>query len=361
MTATISVRDVTGRPRFRDRLTSRDLQLMGSPEGRQLLADGYARGGPTNFGVTERGVQGEFYAALDTYMSPEKLSWVRRAGFFFPNANVLTEKHRWLGSPPKPREHFGRRQAQAINNFSFDVTNKDFELTIPFSLHDYRRDQTGQIAEKSDEAAASWEDHWVDRAVTMLEANPTCYDSVALFSASHSSFDSGTQSNLLTNSDISALNVTSTTAPTVAEAAKIMAGVSSYMRGYKDDQGRPANQSASDFLFVVPTAIADAFIQAIAVERESGGGSNTLRALMGRRFYVIDEPRLTSDTVLYCFIIDRPRSGALILQQDEDPVVAFLGANSEYAKLNNEVLYLSDPKRRVAPGQWREVAKCTIS
>lgn len=327
---------------------------------RERLADGNARGGPSNFGVTERGIQGVFYDELDTLTGPENSNWVRRAGLFFPNANTLTEKHRWLGVVPKPREHFGPRHAQPLNNFSFDVTNKDFELTIPFSKHDWNRDKSGQIREKGGEAAMSWEDHWIDRAVTMIEANPTCYDGVALFSASHSSGDSGTQKNLLTSSEVGALDVTSVTAVTVTEAAAIMAGVSANMRGLKDDKGRPTNQSAREFLFVVPTAIADPFFQAVNLQLYSGGGSNEIKGL-ARTFHVIDEPRLNSDTVIYCFILDRPRSGAMILQQDEDPSVFLLGENSEYCKLNGELLYLSDAKRRVAPGQWRECAKCTIS
>lgn len=355
----IGIREITGQPRFRDTLSAHDLALL-QGGGRQVLADGYARGGPSNFGITERGVLGFFYDELDNLSSMENANWARRCGLFVPNSDVLLEKHRWLGSMPKPREHVGPRHAQAFNNFSFDVQNKDFELTIGISLHDWKRDQVGQLRRKGGGTAGSWEDHWVDRAVTTLIANPTCYDGVTLFSASHESGDSGSQTNELTSTEVPALNVVATGAPTVEEAAAIMVGMSSYMYRYKDDKGRPTNQSAKKFLFLVPTAIAAPFIQANNLPLFSGGGSNTTKGLQ-REFVVVAEPRLTSATQIYCAIMDRPESGALILQQSEDPTVFLLGENSEYCKLNKELLYLSDASRRVAPGQWREIARGTLN
>lgn len=350
MIATKTFREITGQPKTIDLLSERDR--------RQLLADGYARGGPSNFGITERGIRGFFYEPLDM-LSTDHPNWARQVGLWVPNSNVLVEKHRWLGAVPQPREHVGTRDAQPLNNFSFDVTNRDFELSMPISLHDWKRDQIGQLRRKGSEFAGSWEDHWLVLAIETMINNDICYDGVALYSASHSSGSSGTQKNELTATEVPALNVTTPAAPTPEEAAKIMSGMSNYMLTYKDDQGRPTNQSAKRFLFLVPTAIADPFEQAARLPLYSGGGSNTLSGL-AREFIVVSEPRIT-DGKIYVFILDRQESGALILQQEEDPMVYVLGPGSEHTIKEKEVLYLSDASRTVKPGQWRHTARGTLS
>lgn len=324
--------------------------------GRDEKLNATARGGPDNSAVTERGIRGIFYDALEL---AQVSTWARQVGLYMPS-NTRTEKHRWLGQVPEPRLHFGGLNATPVNDFSLDITNQDYEITLPFSMHDQLWDQIGHISRRTGELATAWADHWNKLAVDVLENNDTAYDGVSLFSASHSIGDSGTLSNLLTNSDIDALNVSDTDRPTKAEGAAILSDMAAYLYSMKDDRGRPANQGARSFLLLCSPRALPGFRNAISDELYITGGTNELRNL-GQQFQAVAEPRLTSDTVVYLFRVDGPSSKPLILQEAKQPTLQIVGPQSEHAIKNNEVLFVSKAIRAAAPGEFRQVLKGTMS
>lgn len=329
---------------------------MARLNGIERLALANARGGPDNSGITERGIRGLFYDALET--SAQNI-WARQVGLYLPS-DTLVEKHRWLGQVPEPRKHFGGLNATGLTNFSLDVTNEDFEATVEFSLHDWRRDKVGNITRRFSELARSFEEHWNSLSVTQLESGNLAYDGVALFSASHSIGSSGTLSNLLTSSDLASLNVTTAAAPTKAECGRVLADLAAYFYRYKDDQGRPANQGAKRFMLLCHPAVAPGFIQAVRDEYYVQGGTNETRNL-GQTFDIVPEPRLASTTVVYMFRTDGPSSKPLILQEEKAPSIQVVGPDSEHAIKNNSVLAVAKACRAVAPGEWRMAIKATLS
>lgn len=322
----------------------------------EKLAVATARGGPDNSAVTERGIRGIFYDALELRFAN---TWARQVGLYMPS-NTRTEKHRWLGQVPEPRLHFGGLNATPVNDFSLDITNQDYEITLPFSMHDQMWDQIGHISRRTGELAQAWADHWNRLAVDVLENNDTAYDGTALFSASHSIGDSGTLSNLLTSSDLGSLDVSDTNRPTKAEGAAILSDLAAYMYRFTDDKGRPANQGARSFMLLCHPAALPGFRNAIADELYITGGSNELRNL-GQSFTAVAEPRLSSDTVVYMFRTDGPSSKPLILQEAKAPTLQIVGPQSEHAIKTNQVLYVSKAVRAAAPGEFRQVLKATMS
>lgn len=326
--------------------------------GREIekLADGNARGGPDHSALTTRGIRGIFYDALELAMSQQ---WASRIGLYVAS-DTATENHKWLGSVPEPREHFGGLLRQPMNDYGLAVTNADYELTMPISLHDYRRDKTGHIARKIAELATAWADHWNKLAVSVFEDNDTAYDSTALFATTHSIGSSGTIDNALVAGTLAQLNISDADNPTKAEAAAILAGLAATMWTYKDDQGRPCNQGAKSFVCVVHPNVFPGFQSAIADELYVQGGSNELRGL-GLSFDLVVEPRLASDTVGYFARTDGTGSKPLILQSELEPTLQTVGPDSEHAIKNSEILYVSKACRAVAPGEFRQVIKFTMS
>ena len=315
-----------------------------------------ARGGPDNTALTERGIRGAFYDALELAQST---SWAQMVGLYMPS-NTRTERHRWLGSVPEPRAHYGGLQAAPVIDLGIDITNEDFSIAMPFSTHDQLWDQVGHMSRRASELAVAWADHWNKLCVDVLEDNTLAYDGVAMFSASHSIGDSGTMNNTLTASELSSLNVSDTNRPTKAEAGAILADLGAYMYRYKDSVGRPANQGAKKFIVLCHPSALPGFRNAIADELYITGGSNELRNL-GQQFAVIGEPRLASDTEVYLMRMDGVSSKPFILQEAKAPELQIVGPQSEHAIKNNEVLYVSKAIRAAAPGEFRHAIKATLS
>ena len=322
--------------------------------GVQKLA--FARGGFDNSALTERGIRGIFYDALENAFD---LTWASAVGIMIPS-DTLVEKHRWLGQTPGMREWVGGLLARGMLDFEIQIENKDFEATVEVSTHDLELDKTGHIVLRIQEPAARPNSHWEELLVSLIESNPTAYDGHSFFSATHSSGDSGTLSNLLTAGDLPALNVTTAARPTREEAADILVQAAAHMFSYKDDKGKKANQGARSFLVVVPPNMAPGFEQAISLSLYATGGSNRLGGL-GWQFDVVAEPELSSATVAYFHRVDAAASRPYILQSLKEPTLDIIGMDSEHRKKNNSVIYSAKASRNVGPGEWRQALHLTLS
>ena len=341
------------RPRSSVRMPA---STMLTPTGRNVQKLAFARGGFDNSALTERGIRGIFYDALENQFDE---TWASAVGIMIPS-DTLVEKHRWLGQTPGMREWVGGLLARGLLDFEIQIENKDFEATVEISTHDMELDKTGHVVLRIQDLATRPNAHWEELLVALIEANPTAYDSQAFFSASHSSGDSGTLSNLLTNADLPALNVTTATRPTREEASDILVQAAAHMFSFKDDKGKKANQGARSFLVVAPPNMAPGFEQAISQSLYATGGSNRLGGL-GWQFDVVAEPELSSTTVCYFHRVDAAASRPYILQSLKEPTLDIIGMDSEHRKKNNSVIYSAKASRNVGPGEWRQALHLTLS
>ena len=195
--------------------------------------------------LSSRAITGMFFVALQQYMG---LSWIPNISMEF-DSDQESETYKWLGMVPMMREWIGSRQAKGFRDNGITITNKKFEATLDVLVDWLRRDKTGQLKIRIAELAGRAGGHW-GKLLSTLITNGTgstsglCYDGQYFFDSDHSEGDSGTQLNLLTNSQVGALDVTTATTPTPVEAAKAILGVIGYMLTYKDDQGEPMNVQA---------------------------------------------------------------------------------------------------------------------
>jgi hypothetical protein len=330
--------------------------FAGKGQDVERFAPAVARGGPDLSGITTRGIRGIFYDALELAAST---SWAQAVGLYLAS-DTRTETHKWLGSVPEPRAHIGGLNKVPVILNTLSVTNQDYEITLPFSTHDQMWDQVGHISRRVGEMSMAWADHWNKLSVDVLEANTTAYDSVALFSGSHTFGDSGTLDNDLASGDVASLGVTTTTRPTKAEAGAILADLAAYMYRYTDSSGRPANQAAKRFMVLCPPSMLPGFQSAIHDRLYVSGGSNAL-ANLGQSFVAVAEPRLAATDECYMIRLDGPSSKALILQEAKSPELQVVGPQSEHAIKNNEVLFVSKACRAVAPGEFRHIIRATLS
>ena len=310
-------------------------------------------------GLSSRAVIGMFYEVLD--ISKDKF-WPFRLGMEF-KSNQIAEIYKWLGFSPALREWIGGRQAKGLNENGITITNKRFESTLEIDVDDMRRDKTGQIRVRIQELADRVNAHWASLLTTLITANGTCYDAQNFFSATHSEGDSGTQLNLVTQSQIGDLDVATPAAPTSVEMAKAILGCIQYMYGFKDDQGEPMNESAQAFDIMVPVNMWAPAMQALTSNLLAIAGTGVVDNPLKNaqlNLNLIPNPRLTTTTVFYTFRTDG-RAKPFILQNEEDVKMDAVAEGSEEEFKNNRHLYGVKAIRNVGYGYWQHGIKATLS
>ena len=316
-----------------------------------------ARGGFDNSALTERGILGIFFDALESSFDE---MWASRIGLLIP-ADAESQTHRWAGQTPKMREWIGGLLAKGLNDFGVTIVNRDFEGSIEISAHDKRRDKTGGLLRRIGELASQANDHWNQLVIdVILEGTINSYDGVSYFNDTHTPGDASAFDNLLTSATIPALGVTTPARPTREEASDILVQGASHFFNAQDDKGSPANQGAKKFLILCPPNMSVGFRQAVAHDLQITGGRNKTVQL-GWDWEVVPEPRLSDTDVAFLFRTDAPSNKPVILQSEVDPFVDVIAEGSEHAKKNNSHLYTVKATRYVGPGEFRQCLKMTLS
>lgn len=294
--------------------------------------------------ITSEGVRGMILHRLETGSA----SWVSEISMRMTSSQAA-EDYGWLGNVPGLREFVGGRTPKEIAEKSFIVTNEDYEGSIIFLSKDVRRDKLGMITTRVNQLADRALDHPAKllSSLIMSGESEVCYDGQYFFDTDHSEGVSGSQSNDITHPVV--LN----TAPTSDEMAKaIVAGIQA-MYALKDDQGEPMNQSAMNFMVMVPVPFMGVALEAVAALLGSGGATATIAALKGNfTINVVTNPRLTWTTKFAIFRTDEAAK-PFILQEEDIPDVIALGEGTEYEQLNKKHLYGVDWTGNVAFGYWQ--------
>lgn len=302
--------------------------------------------------ITTKGVVGMILARLETGTA----SWVNKIAMRMTSTQAV-EEYAWLGNAPALREFIGGRTPAELAEYSFTVSNKDYEGSITIKSKDHRRDKLGMIQVRVNQLADRALDHPAKLLSALIVAGEatTCYDGQYFFDTDHVEGDSGTQDN-----DISVAAATGTT-PTVEEFSDAVLTAIQQMYGFKDDRGEPMNQGASKFLVMVPITYMAVALKAVTLLLVGGGNSNALPAMRGDfEIEVVANPRLTWTTKFAVFRTDEAAK-PFIVQEEDIPDVVALGEGSEYEQLNKEHLYGVDWTGNVAYGYWQHAVLVTFT
>lgn len=312
---------------------------------------------------------GSFYEQL---AAEWENSWASQIGWLNSGSTQETETYKWLGNVPKFREWIGGRQAGKPKVESYSIRNKLWEQTLEFGIDDLRRDKTGQIMVRIGELAQAGAAFWEDLLTTLINngntSGYTAYDGELFFDSDHpvkeSTPDSTTAKNLVTNSEVAALNIGTATAPTPDEAAKVIQGIVGHFHTFTNDQGHLLNANARQFLIMVATAdLWGPFATAVSQQFLTSGASNPVTGLksMGYGFNVVLNPNLTSATdQVYMFRTDG-KLKSFILQEETAPRVTVIGAGSEEEFKNRRHLFGTERLGNAGYGLWQYAIKATLS
>jgi phage major head subunit gpT-like protein len=310
-------------------------------------------------GLSSRAIVGEYYATLEAAAGME---WINAISNLF-SSNQESETYKWLGQTPAMQEWIGGRQAKGFRENGITISNLHFEATLEVMVEEMRRDKTGQVMIRIAELADRTNSHWASLLSTLvLNAESTvCYDGQFFFDTDHSEGDSGTQSNDIAV-DISTLPVGthgSVTVPSVGEMQLVILQAIQQIYGFLDDQGEPLNETARNFMVMVPTSLWHVTSAAAVNSFIDQGDVNTLANMQGINVGVVANPRLTWTDKVSVWRTDG-RVRPLIRQQETEVDLKVIAEGSELEFTSALHQYGVDAWRNVGYGLWQGACLATM-
>ena len=302
-------------------------------------------------GLTSRAIIGRFYRRLEEFA--EAAWWTKLAMRFA--ANQESETYRWLGMVPQVREWVGGRQVRPLRAQGITIVNKVWESTIRVDADEQRRDKAGQIMIRVNEMARRVATH-PNKLLTELisgGASGTGYDGQYFFSTSHSEGDSGTQSNSIT------YDAATPTAPSDSEMYEAIVKGIAQVISFNDDQAEPMNESARQFMVMVPMSFLSSTLVALS-SQTIDSSSNPLVGSGPFKINWVANPRLTWTDKFALFRTDG-EARPFIFQEELPVQVQILAEGSELEINENQHQYGVKAIHEAGYGFWQDACLLTFN
>ena len=215
------------------------------------------------------------YQAVQNKMTRVFNMQVRRATPFYPQlCTVVPSTHKdesygFLGNMPGVREWLGDREFEDLRASEFEVQNKHWESSLQLEKTDVDDDRVGlfpmSMRELADEASYHPDELLFHNVINQAESLE-CIDGQNFFDTDHLWGDSGSQSNLMTETVASTTVTNGESAVTPAEIRSVVHRAIKRMFTFKRDNGkffrRPVVGPLGNVLVVVPLCMQEAAHQA---------------------------------------------------------------------------------------------------
>lgn len=315
-------------------------------------------------------IEGYFW---DQWEGAEAPAWVDQiTGSPIPS-DQAKEEYGVTSTAPTMAPSNGQKRPSRMTANAFEIRNQPFDAAMAIQNTDWRRDKTGrtrnvmmtQLTEKS-------KTHWA-KLLTTLIANGSStagpVDGKNFFAADHFSGLYTGQKNALTASDYAELAFVNLARPTSAEFADAIYSVISQFLALVDDAGEPRNETATDFVVMVPIKWMRAARSAATLRLVSDGAKTIDNALLESGFRITIAPNARLDAAVNKFRVFRAATDGnfspLIRQNEpidgQEVKFDFLGLDSEYSRLNGEVMSSVECSRAVGYGDWWRAMEATCS
>jgi phage major head subunit gpT-like protein len=281
---------------------------------------------------------------------------------YFGDSNQEAEPYVMSGGAPMLHPHKGELVSRLPEIYQMTITNIPFEATMDFHKYDMRRDKTGQLMSKVGEMGSKAGDHWNKLLTDLIETGESAlaYDGVAFF-GNHtigSRLDAPTFLNLLTTTEIAALDVVDEDNPSQSELAQIIAKMIDHMYTAKDEFGDPVNGTVKKWIVMVPANMGSALVGAVRNNRLEIGQDNILMAQNYSIEPIINQ-RLTQTNAIYV-LRQSADFAPFILQSEMELSFEVLGPGSDHYVKHDKVLFTAKASRNVGFGEFLYAAKATL-
>jgi len=288
--------------------------------------------------VLQAGIRSEFIKAYQT--GP---SFVPTLCTIVPS-NKDTESYAWLGEVTAIREWLGEREITGLTDAKFSIQNKLWEGTIGVKRTEIEDDQTGGIMVRARDLGTRARQHPDDLLWQTVVANPTCYDGVSLFNASHPA---------RTTAGSAQSNQVSATGQTVSALQADIASAIAKMKGFLDERGKPFwPVLAPQDLLIVCSPSLEFNMRTVVNGSIISNTTNVMQGCVGDIFV---NPWITGNT-WYLFY----KGGAVkpFIFQDREPITLDDRLNdSEQGFLRDIYLFGSRARYNAGPGLWQAAVK----
>jgi len=256
------------------------------------------------------------------------------------------EDYGWLGQAPSMSEWIDERQLKTLNQFEYEIPNKDYEGTLSVDRNALKDDKLGNVVIRINDLARKARIHPRKLFIETIESGEVelCYDGQPFFSASHQdSAESGVQSNLQTGTGVSLAQIKADL--DVAEAS---------MLSYKDDTGEPWNEGEVKMGIVCHPQLKRKFEELNTL----GQINNSDNGMKGRISQITYSSRLSDVNDYYVSDISEGMK-AVIMQKRQDPVFNALEGDSENGFMRKKYHYGIDYRVGFGFGLWQKMIKVT--
>lgn len=206
--------------------------------------------------ITARGTKADFVDAMD--IAPNV--WEKHTKQI--QSDAPDERYTWLGQLPIPRIFTSERNIQGLRDFTFTVTNEEYEMSFIIDQKTVEDDRHGTVQSRIKEVAelyATFKDSLFATLLTVGETSTETYDGTSFHSGSRTIGASATIDNTST------ANITTVTAPTVANLKANFKTIIDLMWRYENDQGQAAYNAKAMMRLaaVIPPEYHQAFTELI--------------------------------------------------------------------------------------------------
>lgn len=280
------------------------------------------------------------------------------------NSVTATETFSFPGFLPNPKLFIDSRQFQGARDFTFTVTDNDYELSMLTTRKAWEDDQTGLINQRYGEAGEIWRSYKDVLFATLLTTGNVSgsngFDGTTFHSASHASGTTG----LVVDNDITE-NWADTGVGTAAEFLTSVNYVRQQFLSYTDDQGRYGYNkvAVNNLRYIVPPGHARGAFEAMNQVAYTGGSGAT--GEFGRFLTGVDVmPELAGATGYSAAEIFISALGSVrkpFIYQERTPLEIIIKAGAEDVALNNGVMLLTRQRFILTYGDFRRNCLDTIT
>jgi len=229
------------------------------------------------------------------------------------------------------RRSRGDQSYDRLIGVAFPIAMTPYENGFVVPMDDWNFEKVGAVSDSLKQLSGNAASHMGELVEDLIEEADDVYDpietTIKYFSTAHVLDDASTQSNYLKGDVVTVLNVSSKTAPTVAEWQAALPTLGVTMMQLTDRQGHFVNRGATSFTIAVPAVLFPNLEQAINQRNINGGGDNPVEKSMFS-FIPMLLPGCTETYKAFMFVNGR---SPIVMQVLRDPGKLIVkGPGSDY-------------------------------
>ncbi len=284
---------------------------------------------------------------------------VKAATPFYPGLCMETdsagadEQYAMLGAVPAIREWLGDRDFKTLAATDWTLTNGHYESSVPILRTDYDDDRLGLYAQAIEQMGKRHGNHPNKLLFALINdgASTECFDGQYFFDSDHSWGDSGSQTNLVSQT------VTSATAITAAEVKAGFNAAIVKLAGFVDNTGELLNDDIQDVATQVSVCanpvLRQSLEDALSVRLNATGGDNVTVA----RPKIGTSARITSTVKMTVFKTDDPIK-PFIYQKRQPIRKQIKGVGDLEEKF---IKFLTEARYAMGYGAWWQAVEVTFA